>query len=800
MIFKTKLKSSWHISSSDGQIRALPACVPGYVTLDLVREGILQNPYTGIPPFEKLEWIAENDWTYTTTFNLPDHALGFRNRALLFEGIDTVADIFVNGEKKAHTENMFLPVVVPLEKENTRFELEVRIKGTKRAGKEKEELYGEITGQPFYRWRSYLRKAQYQSEWDWLLKAPSVGIWKEVHIVGYDSLLILNHGLKIEYDEKEKKATLMPVLDVLLEEDPLPVALDIEITAPDGKKFTFSRNEITLKNGVNTLEPLRIEDPLLWYPKGYGKQNLYTFEITLYHRGIPQDRVRFKFGIRDVKFREDGFGLKVNGIPVKMWGFNWIPFSGFPSELHEDGYRNLLNILKDSPVNSLRVWGGGIYESELFYQICDELGIMVSQDYMFACSMYPEHPEFTESVKEEAIRHTMRISRHPSVVLLYGDNENESGYGRNRSGAKFSEKILPEIANEFFPQALYWRSSPAREGNLADDHIWDPLGKLSPEMYEKFPSQYVSEFGWLSFPHGKTLKMLTGDPEVLKLSMNEILESDAFEILASHSKWGGEGKEEESLRKAMMKVASFFGEESLSLSLENFALLTQIYHGLALKKGIEFWRVFQQFRHGYTTNGILVWQYDDAWPAISWAVVDYLFQKKLVYGVLENLFMPVLCVVSKEGKIFLKNDTPSKKNVLVEVLSYDMTSGEAQRNEFETEVEKESIVEVNSIQNVNQKLVLVSWKFLEGKEEKNGWNFAVGEAWFKRQGKNVKPIEAVEIKIQESGEITLLEEKVAPFTVVFSERKDAHLLFFVPGARFRLNFVPEKKAISFFGL
>jgi len=657
-LFKRKDDSKWY-----------SAKVPGCVHLDLLENDLIPDPFIGLNELE-VRWVEEEDWIYRKTFNLDKKFLEFPNLELYFEGLDTFSEIFLNGQKVGETDNMFIPWSFNIkpyvkEGENT---LEVLFHSPKRVLEERAKNYPvELRGGEFAP-RVFGRKAQYSFGWDWGPRLATSGIWRPVYIRAWRKARI--RDIWIPVGIMEGRAQINLELEMELQENatidvPLRISLDKPIL--DKKlRFTLPEGRIIVKI------PLIIENPKLWYPNGYGDQPIYTLQLVLVdEKGEILDRKEQKFAIRKVDLvtqdqnDESCFTFYVNDIPIFAKGANWIPSDSFIPRLKEKDYEELLLRAKEIGVNMLRVWGGGIYENEIFYDLCDKLGIMVWQDFMFACAEYPEDEEFLKKVEEEAEIIIKKLRNHPSIVIWCGNNENDWGFyahwwGEREKfwGETIYHKVLPDVCARLDLTRPYWPSSPyggkdpnsEKEGDRHNWIVW--AGWQDYKGYLKDNGKFISEFGFQAPPHKETI----------------------IDFLSSLDEYYPQSMEMEFHNKQINgteRIIRFLAEHfPITSDMEDYIYLTQIVQGLAVKTGMEHWR-----SNKFNTSGALVWQWNDCWPVVSWSIIDYYKREKPAYYFLKRALKDIKVTIKEnKGEIIIYgiNDTLKdfEGKLKIDVLSF----------------------------------------------------------------------------------------------------------------------------------
>lgn len=621
-----KIKDKW-----------LPAEVPGCIHLDLMRNNVIPDPFIGLKE-QLVQWVEKESWIYRCIFDVPEKYLETHNEEdifLVFCGIDTIASIFLNGVNIGYTNNMFIPWDFPingiLKSEGN--ELLIFIKSPFRAGKELEEKHG-VLPSVFDSSRVYLRKAQYSYGWDWGPRLATSGLWREVYIISHGSLRITDIFCKTRVESmKEAKVE----VDVNLYSK-RKFQIDLKIAVKAGSRvIEESYSECVIEGESKISKIISVKNPELWWPNGYGEQNLYNLEVILFYKGREMARENLRFGIRKIELIQEpdsegnGFIFRINNRPIFCKGANWVPADNFLSRISRHKYEKLLRMAANTHINMLRVWGGGVYENDSFYDLCDELGIMVWQDFMFSCAMYPEEPWFFNLINLEAEKIIKRLRNHPGLVIWCGNNENEWGsvdwWASDTDkfhGEAIYHKILPSVCSRLDPTRPYIPSSPyggkhPNSEEEGDNHVWNVWSWWqSAEHYEDNKGRFISEFGFQAFPDIKTVEAF------IESSENSI----DSEVLMHHNK-----------QKDGMARVKFFIEDSFNIKdgLNNFIYLSQINQADALKRGVEHWR-----RRKFKTSGALYWQLNDCWPGISWSVIDSSLLPKAAYFYSKRFFAPVL--------------------------------------------------------------------------------------------------------------------------------------------------------------
>lgn len=467
---------------------------------------------------------------------------------------------------------------------------------------------------------------------------PAVGIWKCARLEASDTARIEDVYVRAMLIGDRAKIAISVTLRAYKEAE-----CDLEIRCPE--RETVLTKGVHLQSGVNEVQfEFEMPDPKLWWPSGYGEQVLYTAEARLSRGAHDLDKKSVRFGVRRVELVQEpddegkSFIIRVNDVPIFCKGANWVPADSFLPRVDKALYDKLLSYAKDANMNMLRVWGGGVYEDDAFYDLCDEKGIMIWQDFMFACGEYPEEKWFLDLVKDEAEKVVRRLRNHPSLVLWCGNNENDWGYrdgwwGRKERffGKSIYHEILPQVCRTLDPDRPYWPSSPyggdhPNSQSEGDRHSWEVWSAFRDHTeYRNDSGRFISEFGFQALPTWRTIEGFTRPEDRHPQSL----------VVEHHNKQYGGNERLYYFLSAHFKVPS---------TLKGLCEMTQINQGEALKFGIEHWR-----SRKFKTSGTLVWQLNDCWPVASWSLVDYGCRKKAAYYYVKRAFAPVVVVLSRDG-------------------------------------------------------------------------------------------------------------------------------------------------------
>lgn len=676
------LDGNWefHQMNADSHEKAadwLPAEVPGDVHLDLFRNKLIPDPYDRDNE-SRLQWIEKADWAYHRTFNVTPELLAHRNIDLVFLGLDTTATVLINNQSVLHADNMFRAWRIHAKQylrpgsNDIRVEFPSPIKvADQLAADDKTHADTRIPE------KSYLRKAAYEYGWDWGPRFVTSGIWKSVYFEAWDEVRIAD--LQIEQpDVRAEVAHLVAKVDMDAVE---PMEADLKLTCSANGKDTKIVQHVQLHAGDNTVSiPLQIDKPSLWFPAGYGAQPLYTFKAALERASVLMDEKRARTGLRSVVLRQEpdkwgrSFEFVVNGIPIFIKGSDVIPFDSFPNRVTEARYREILQSARDANMNMVRLWGGGYYESDQFYDICDELGLMVWQDFMFASSWYPGSIDWRNQVEAEAEYQVRRIRNHPSIALWSGNNEVESVLYAFLGGLSPEARlqvwknylttfsgVLPRVIQREDPEIPYWPSSPSSDyeptsdnfqaGDAHDWSIWH--GREPFENYLKHYYRLTSEYGFQSFPELRTVKSFT---------IPEDRANIFTPVMLAHQK-NNEGNS--IIHDYLLR------DYSEPKDFPSFLYVSQVLQAEGVKMGAEHMR-----RSRPRIMGSIFWQLNDCWPVASWSSIDYYGRWKALQYYARRFYSPILVsplVQDGKASVYIVSDktTPVSGTLRVRVIAMD---------------------------------------------------------------------------------------------------------------------------------
>ena len=653
-----------------------PATVPGVVHTDLLQNKIIEDPFFRLNE-RGLQWIDKEDWVYETCFTLAADMMRKENMELVFEGLDTYADVYLNDECILKADNMFrrwsIPVRQYIREENNilkvYFHSPVKIDVPKwdalpyqyPASNDQSENGGLFNKKISI----FARKAGYHYGWDWGPRLVTSGIWRPVYIRAWSDLRIND----VFIEQKEVGAGRAVIaghveLDADKDMNGVLVTITDEVTGR-----VLGEWQADLKRGTNRVTvDFVLHKPKLWWSNGLGEPFLYRFRTDIIAGGELLDSKTERVGIRSLKVvhqpDKDGhtFYIELNGRPVFAKGANYIPSDNFLPRVTPENYKRTILDAAGVNMNMLRVWGGGIYENDVFYDLCDEYGIMIWQDFMFACSMYPAEGALLDNIHQEAVDNVKRLRNHACIALWCGNNECQDawlGWGWKceieRQNKEYADKIwaqyrqqyhvtLPGVVKEYAPGTFYWPSSPfAFEREMSgttdgDRHYWSVWhGKAPISDYDSEKSRFFSEYGFQSFPEFESVKRYAPYPEDWDIRS---------EVMMSHQRGGdhANGLIETYLLNEYKKPRDF----------RAFLYMNHVLQGDAIKTAIESHR-----RQMPYNMGTLFWQHNDCWPVASWASRDYYGRWKAQHYYVRKAYDDILISPVVEGddlKVYAVSD------------------------------------------------------------------------------------------------------------------------------------------------
>ncbi len=632
-------KENWKVQKFSDNVWS-KAHVPGTIHTDLFLNKQIQDPFDGNNE-NQLQWIEEQYWVYQTKFSVSKKELAAQNKELVFYGLDTDASVYLNDSLVLEANNMFRTWRIPIQKllregNNTlRVEFESSVqKAKKSAALSPFVLPGEE--------KVYVRKAPYQFGWDWGPRFVTAGIWKNVAIRFWNSAQLES----VSYSQEE------------LNNKVAQLKIKTTVKCVNGGIYSIEINNkkqtVSLKKGIQIVEiPYQINNPKKWWPNGLGKQNLYNFSIRIRKKGKILDQKKLQIGLRTIELVQEkdslgkSFYFKVNGRKVFMKGANYIPPESFMPKMTYKKYKNLIETAVKSNMNMIRVWGGGVYENDAFYDLCDQKGILVWQDFMFACALFPGDEDFVSNVKQEVKDQVVRLQNHPSIALWCGNNEVDEGwknwgwqkqyrYSKNDSTTiwnnyqRLFEKEIPAVLDSIVSKEnnRYWPSSPSigwgKKESLTqgDSHYWGVWWGMEPlETYTEKVGRFMSEYGFQGMPDLKTFETFAKTSELNLTS----------ESVKAHQKHPTGFETIQTYMERDYKVPTSF---------EDYIYVSQLLQARGFKIAIEAHRSAMPY-----CMGSLYWQLNDCWPVTSWSSTDYYGRWKAAQYQIKRSFESKLLVM-----------------------------------------------------------------------------------------------------------------------------------------------------------
>lgn len=688
MITEQQILDGWKFR----QARAVEwhdATVPGTVHTDLLANSIIPDPFVGQNE-RAVQWVDKEDWIYETIFDIDAELALQDNINIVFDGLDTYADVYINDSLILKADNMFRQWDVPVKdivkpKEN---KLRVYFHSPIKVDMPKFESlpfqYDACNDQSQNggifdkRVSVFARKAGYHYGWDWGPRLVTSGIWRPVYLKGWSGPVIKDIFISTKNIQKNN-ASMEAFVEIVSDKDYQQMSL---ITTDNESGAKLAKSNVSLKKGINNIFlSFDVKNPRLWWCNGMGEPNLYDFNISLSDSDykVIDDR-NVVTGIRQIDVVRDEdkdgrtFYFKLNGCPVFAKGANYIPCDNFLPRVTDEIYHRTVKDAADANMNMLRVWGGGIYEDDEFYNQCDSLGIMVWQDFMFACSLYPSEGKLLDNIKQEAVYNVKRLRNHPCISLWCGNNEcleawynwglkdryEKQGYADIiwKQYVDLYHNTLPEVVEKYNPEVFYWPSSPfsdidrSPESNKGDSHLWRVWGGSEPiDVYNHVSSRFFSEYGFQSFPELETVLKYAPD------TTRHFIDSD---VMLAHQRAGADAN-----RKIEKYLLASYQEPK---DFNSFIYMTQVLQGDAVKTAIEAHR-----RNRPYCMGTLFWQHNDCWPVASWSSRDYYGKWKAQHYFAKKAFRDIMLSTmdnDNEITIYVVSDRLKKTNGILQIEAY----------------------------------------------------------------------------------------------------------------------------------
>jgi len=672
----SELNAHWQFRKT-GDKEWFPATVPGTVYTDLLDNKKIPDPFFGANE-KALQWIDTCSWEYELWFDLVPGFVDEYHCELQFEGLDTYASVYLNDSLILRAENMFRTWNIECNKflkQGKNHLVIVFDSAIKRGQEEAKKNSYTLPGEE----KVYTRKAQYQFGWDWGPRFTGCGIWRPVKFIAWKGIRISNVQIGHEMIN-DSVAEINAALDIAADK---PSIVYVKVILEGSARDSFYFERLLVNPSVEKIDvDFEIKNPSRWSCNGSGNQNLYNISIQVMNPERASDVFHSSYGIRDVELVQEkdtsgkSFYFKVNGDAVFMKGANWIPADHFLTRVTKNKYRELLIAAKEANMNMIRVWGGGVYEDDAFYDLCDSLGILVWQDFMFACAMYPGDSSFISNVQQEIIDNVKRLRNHPCIALWCGNNEIDEGWknwgwqkqfsytGKDsveiwKNYIKVFHELIPGLLSTMDPTRPYWESSPSigwgHEESLhsGDSHYWGVWWGMQPfEMYGKKTGRFMSEYGFQGMPTLRTVESFTeaGERKTESAAMkNHQKHPKGFETIGLYmDEWYKKPKD-----------------------FESYVYISQLLQAEGMKMAIEAHRRAKPY-----CMGSLYWQLNDCWPAISWSSIDYSGNRKAVYYKVKESFEKYLVSVTDTGKnftVYVVSDDAVNQNAVLRITAMDFS-------------------------------------------------------------------------------------------------------------------------------
>ena len=626
------------------------AAVPGTVYTDLLRNGNMEDPFFNDNELKALK-LMDEDYEYVTQFACGEDIRSSRKALLRFDGVDTIADIYLNDAKIGSPDNMHrtweyeVKELLKPEENELRVVFHSPTKYIEEAFKISQTHGSEDAMDGFVN----IRKAHCMFGWDWGAHLPDAGLFRPVTLLGMDEVRIdsvyitqkhTDGQVELTFDVEANSGAGTPEFAVCGGNES-GLHYSVKVTDPEGTVLTAENSPVTMT----------ITEPMLWWPNGYGRQDLYTVEVTLMQGETVTDTWERRIGLRTLTMHREkdqwgeSFACQVNGVDIFAMGADYIPEDHLLGRVTPQTTRTLLEKAKWANFNAIRVWGGGYYPEDWFYDICDELGLVVWQDFMFACAVYDLTPEFEANIRAEFVDNIKRLRHHASLGLWCGNNEMEDFVAqRNEWVTKpqevrdylfMYERIIPEVLRKYDPQTFYWPSSPssggsfddAQDPNRGDVHYWQVWHGNKPfTEYRKYFFRYISEFGFQSFPTMKTIEKISDDPADYNIFSY---------VMEKHQRNGSANGKIMNYMQQTYRYPSDF---------QTVLYASQLLQADGIRYGVEHFR-----RNRGRCMGAIYWQLNDCWPVASWSSIDYCGRLKALHYYAKRFFAPLMLSCEEQG-------------------------------------------------------------------------------------------------------------------------------------------------------
>jgi beta-mannosidase len=650
-----EINQQWYFSEH-GSNEWRTATVPGTVHTDLLDHGLIPDPFYGTNE-KDLQWIGHKNWTYKTEFEVNDDILDEDHVALHFHGLDTYADVYLNGEVLFSANNMFRiwKKDVKSRLKPGKNDLEVRFRNIFDENQPKWDnapfrlMAFPNNDQADTMLALYSRKAQFHYGWDWGPRLITYGIWKPIMLEAWSGFDLVDYHV-IPKNVSKDHATILTNVEVRSDVEGLLTA-EISLNG----EIVLSKN-LRLVSGEQQIElSFDMKNPRLWWTNGLGESYLYDYELTLTHPDGFKETRKMRLGVRSVEVRRgldtagQEFTVVLNGIPVFMKGANHIPEDNFQNRVSRDDYEHIIRSAAQANMNMLRVWGGGIYEDEMFYELADEYGILIWQDMMFACAMYPGDPDFLENVFHEVLDNVKRLRNYASLALYCGNNENEIAWWQWGWKQLYSEEIqaiyekdlhnlfyvtIPAALKEADPTRYYLPSSPIagfadRPSADGDIHYWGVWHGQEPfESYATNLARFVSEYGFQSYPERSTVERFASVEDRYLIS----------ETMLSHQRCMADNRKDKEYGNRLIQtyMDRLFRQPK---DFNSYLYVSHLVQAEGMRIAVEAHRKAMPY-----TMGTLYWQINDCWPAASWSSIDHYGNWKAAHYTFRDVFQETIVI------------------------------------------------------------------------------------------------------------------------------------------------------------
>ncbi len=731
---KENLNSNWEFSEA-GQEKWYPAVVPGCVHTDLMNNKMIPDPFYGMNEAD-LQWIGRKDWLYRTSFDVSPDLLKKNNLELVFKGLDTYADVYLNGSLILSSDNMFRVWRIPVRGllRGSGNKMVILFRNVFEADMPKlESAPFQLLDQPNNDQSDtmlamYSRKAQFEFGWDWGPRLITCGIWKNIYIEVWDNFRLDNVQI-IQSNISKASADIKSVFNITSDKK-ITAYLKVQV---DG--IERASRKVTLTPGKNSVGlAFRMKNPDLWWTNGLGTHYLYNFKCEVADSNGITDSKDYGIGIRSLEVvrQKDSYGtsfyVKLNGVPVFMKGANYIPQDNFLDRVTTERYQHMIRSAAEAHMNILRVWGGGIYEKNGFYDLCDSNGILVWQEFMFACAMYPSDSVFLDNVREEAIQNVTRLRNHACIALFCGNNEDVVGWYQWGQREKYSEDIqrefqasmyelyrvlLADVVKEYAPGTYYHYTSPSAGFNDVppsdgDIHYWgvwhghEPFSSFNTNL-----ARFVSEYGFQSYPEMSTVEKFAS-PQDLELHSA---------VMLSHQRCLADKRKDKEYGNRLIQT---YMERHYRQPKDfpSYVYVSQVLQAEGDKIAMEAHRRSMPY-----CMGSMYWQIDDCWPAASWSSIDYYGNWKALHYYAQReyrMFLISQVLADDSLEFYIVSDSLEPVEALLSVKVIDFTGKVISSMDYPVKVDADSsriyvkVTKSDLVKNANESDIVLIGRLVSG--------------------------------------------------------------------------------------